>query len=190
MKKELTILALAFAFLPGCSQTTLRSEWKDPGYTGPGVRSVVVLCLPSDTKEKECEDEFVRQLQKAGISAAPGYSTTAEASVSKESALAKAREMGISRVLVSRFLQYRSQLDVYPENNSMMLMPDYDMWSTHRFVENQYQVFGTVLYDSLNGKTIWSAVSDTVLQSSEKKSVESYVRAMIKKLERQQLLSP
>jgi hypothetical protein len=185
----LLVAMLSAGVLSGCSQTTVNTEWRDPGYVGPGVRSLVVLCLPADSKEKECEDEFVRQLQEAGISATPGHSTTAAAFSSKKGSMEMAREMGVSMVLVSRFLERRSQLDVYPvQNRSMLLMPDYDMWSDYRLVENQYQVYGTVLYDVSNGKAIWSAESDTFVHTKDKKTLESYVKAMIKKMKKQGLL--
>ena len=103
-------LAVGLAFLFGCSQTALKTEWKDPGYTGPVVSSVVVLCLPADSKEKECEDEFVRQLKRTGIDAVPGRGAAA-ASASEESSLAKAREMGVGMVLVSRFMQKKREVD-------------------------------------------------------------------------------
>ena len=88
-------------------------------------------------------------------------------------------------------LTFRSQLDIYPrENTSMLLMPELNIWSSNRYVENEYQVFGTVLYDAVSGKAIWSAVSDTLISRSDKKALESYVRTMLKKMEGQGLISP
>lgn len=72
----------------------------------------------------------------------------------------------------------------------MLLMPELNIWSSNRYVENEYQVFGTVLYDAVSGKAIWSAVSDTLISRSDKKALESYVRTMLKKMEGQGLISP
>jgi len=188
MEKMLAVLAVAAGLLTGCSQTTVQTEWKDPGYTGPAVRSVAVLCLPVDSKEKECEDGFVRQFERESISATPAYRMDME-KAKKDSVMAKARKMGIHRVLVSRFLRNKSELDVYHREPSMILMPDYDMWSDYDFVENQYQVFGTMLYDVDTGKAIWSALSDTYVHSTEEKSMESYTKAMVKKMEKKGLLA-
>ena len=181
-------------FFSGCSQTTLKSEWKDPGYTGPGVHSVMVLCLPADSKEKECEDEFVRQLKEPGGIAAIPWQDTPAAPVSKESAMAKAREMGVSTVLVSRFIERKSELDISPSEadslDNMILMPDPNLWSDYpEYVENQYQVYGTALYNAADGKAIWSAVSDTYERKSGEKTLVSYVKAMIKKMKHRGLLS-
>lgn len=188
--KSLVLLAAAVlaALTLGCSATTVQTEWKDPGYHGPALSSLVVACLPADSKERECEDAFTRQLGEKGISATPAYRASA-APLGRDALLAKARELGIKRVLVSRFVENKSQLDVYHRQTSMILMPDYDMWNDYQFVENQYLVFGTMLYDAETGKTIWSAVSDTYVRSSEKKSMDSYVEKMIKKMEKQGLLA-
>jgi hypothetical protein len=179
---------LMLGLLSGCNPTTVQNEWKDPAYQGPGVRALVVLCLPADSKETQCEDEFVRQLREAGVAATPGYSVAA-LGAGKEQVLAKARDLGIERVLVSRFLENKTQLDAYHRQTSMILMPDYDMWNNYQFVENQYLVFGTMLYDAESGKTIWSAISDTFVKTSEQKSLTSYVKKMVKKMEKQKLLA-
>jgi hypothetical protein len=188
MKERVLACVLMLGMLSGCNPTTVQTEWKDPAYQGPGVRALVVLCLPADSKEKECEDEFVRQLGEEGVAATPGYRVAA-LGAGKEQVLAKTRELGITRVLVSRFMENKTQLDAYHRQTSMILMPDYDMWNNYQFVENQYLVFGTVLYDADSGKAIWSAVSDTFVKSSEHKSLKSYVQKMIKKMERQKLLA-
>ncbi|GFO68754.1 hypothetical protein GMLC_23330 [Geomonas limicola] len=189
MKPSVLLVCVAVAALSfGCSATTVQTEWKDPGYHGPAASALLVACLPADSKERECEDEFVRQLSPKGIRATPAYRASA-APLGREALMAKARELGVKRVLVSRFVENKSQLDVYHRQTSMILMPDYDMWNDYQFVENQYLVFGTMLYDAETGKTIWSAVSDTYLRSSEQKSMDSYVEKMVKKLEKQGLLA-
>ena len=72
----------------------------------------------------------------------------------------------------------------------MILAPDSDIWTDYpRYVENVYQVFATVLYDAANGKAIWSAESETAVDGSEKKSRESYVKAMIKRMENKGLIA-
>lgn len=188
MRKIGWLLALVAGMLSGCSATTVQTEWKDPGYKGPAVSSLMVVCLPADSKERECEDQFVRQLTAEGIHATAAYSTSSMP-VRREAVMEKARELGLTRVLASRFVKNKSQLDVYHRQTSMILMPDYDMWNDYQFVENQYLVFGTMLFDAQTGKTIWSAVSDTYVRSNERKGMDSYVKAMIKKMEKQGLLS-
>ncbi|MBJ6724700.1 hypothetical protein [Geomesophilobacter sediminis] len=182
------VAAVVALLAAGCSQTTVKTEWKDPAYAGPAVRSVVVLCLPPDSREKQCEDEFITQLKEKGIAATSGHSSIASAS-SRDNALARARQLGVERLLVSRFLQRKSQLDIYPREDSMLMMPDEELWGGYDYVENRYQVFATVLYDVTRGKPIWTAESDTFERPSEKKTLRSYVKAMVKKMQQRGLLA-
>lgn len=173
----------------GCAQTTVQNEWRDPGFPGARVDSVIVLALPPDAEGKLCMDEFVRQLEKRKVSAVAAYSTAAAAAASKEEFLVKAREAGYRMALVSRFLDSRSELEIYPRSTpSMILAPGWDVWPTHEYRENEFLIFSTTLYDTTEKKAIWSAVSDTYVKRSDLKTVESYVKAILKKMERQGLI--
>jgi len=188
MKKFLLMFAIAM-LLAGCAQTKVKDEWKDPGYSGGKVRSVIVLALPPDLEGKQAMDEFASQLAERGISAVPGYQTTAASAASKEEFMVKARELGYQMVLISRFLDKRSELGIYQRgSSSMLLMPDLYMWPSYEYVENEFMVFGTALYDAASGKAVWSAVSDTFVKGSDKKNLKSYVKTMLKKMERQGLV--
>lgn len=189
LKVAMLVLALVL-LVAGCSRTTVKEEWKDPGYSGRGTGSVVVLVLPPDLEGNRAADEFVAQLGRRGVSAVPGYQAMPGSAASKEAVLARARELGFQSVLVSSFLDRRSELGIYPRQSpSMIMMPDFDLWPSYELVENQYLVFATVLYDAASGKAIWSALSDTFARGSSKKDVRSYVKAVLKKMERQGLLA-
>jgi len=183
------MIAVVLLWVLGCSQTSVKTEWKDPGYQGSGVRALIVLCLPVDSKEKMCEDEFVRQLTEAGISATPGYSTSS-AQMTRDAALQKAREKGVNRVLVSRFVATRQRWEpVWPESTNIHGTPDWGTYYDYQLeMTGYYRVFSTILYDAETDKAIWSADSDTFVESTEQAVMESYAKAMIKKLEHQGLL--
>ena len=149
----------------------------------------MVLVLPPDVEGNRSADQFVAQLKERGISAAPGYKAMPASAASKEGVMAKARDLGFEMVLVSSFLDRKRELAIYPRGStSMILMPDYDMWPTYEYRENEYVVFATVLYDAATGKPVWSAVSDTFVKGSDKKVSKSYVKAVLKKMERQGLI--
>jgi len=191
MKTVMPLLAVVALFVAGCASTTVNDEWRAPGYSGRVIRSVVVVGLPvGSVIGNQCSDEIAGQLGKRGISATPGY-TSMPAAPSMEGATAKARESGRDAVLVCRFVERKSQLDVYPrEDQSMMLRRDMEIWPTNEYVEHNYDVFQTILYDAATGKAIWSAMSDTYASRSEKKVLESYVKTMLKQMERQGLIAP
>lgn len=188
MKKFLLMFAIAM-LLAGCAQTKVKTEWKDPGYSGGKLRSVIVLALPPDLEGKQAMDIFASQLAERGVSAVPGYQTTAASAASKEEFMAKARELGYQMVLISRFLDKRSEYALYQRgSSSMLLMPDLYMWPSYEYVENEFLVFATALYDAASGKAVWSAVSDTFVKGSDKKNYQSYVKTVLKKMERQGLV--
>lgn len=186
---RMMILVAVVLICGGCTQTTVQNEWRDPGFQGARVESVIVLALPPDADGKVCMDEFVKQLEKRKVSAVPVYRTAAAATATKEEFLAKARELGYRMALVSRFLDTRSELGIYPRSTpSMILAPGWDVWPTTEYVENDYLIFSTTLYDTAQKKAIWSAVSDTYVKRSDRKTVESYVKAILKKMEKQGLV--
>ena len=188
MMKVAMMLVLAL-LLAGCSRTSVKEEWKDPGYRGPGVRSVVVLVLPPDIEGNRTADEFVAQLGERGISAVAGYKAMPASAATREAVMEKARELGYEMVLVSSFLDRRRELDIYPRQGpSLIMMPGFDIWPSHELVENEYLVFATNLYQVASGKPIWSAVSDTFARGSTQKDLRSYVKAVLRKMERQGLL--
>ena len=188
MGRALVIVLLVVGLLSGCSHTSVRDEWMNPSYQGPPVHSVLVLCLPADSKEKECEDDFVTKFAKRGIAATPGYSTAA-LSASRASAMAKAREMGVPRLLVSRFVKQQTVIEAYPIDSADLMWPEYDMWMDYEYVQSDYLVFATILYDTATGKTIWAAESETLERPSERKNMMSYVKAMVWKMEHQRLVA-
>lgn len=187
MQKVFSLIVLT-VLVTGCASTTIDRQWRDPGYRGPGARSAIVVGLPAESPAGlGCTDEFVKQLRERQIQAVPGYGTAAV--LSKERGIEKARELGVDVLLVCRFLERRTQLDIYPRDTETLLLgPNVELWSPVEYVENPYDVFGTAVYDAATGKAIWSAESDTYAGTSQKKIIPSYVKAMVRKLEEEGLL--
>lgn len=183
MAKVFRAMMVVALLLTGCVSTQVQEEWMDPAYRGRGAQSLIVLGLPAGSETgSACMDEFTRQLSERGVSATAGYGT-APAAASKEGAMARARETGADSVLVCRFLRKETQLDIYPVENESMLLGDIDMWGPNEYVQNEYQVFGTVLYDAVTGKALWSAVSDTSASGSQRKMMKSYVGTMLRQMQ-------
>lgn len=189
--KTLLIPVLLLICMAGCATTTVTNEWKDPDYSGTALQSVIVLGLPAGLEiGRLSTDEFVKQLKDRGMYAVSGYSAPFAAVLSQRTVLAKARELDIKMVLVSRFLDNKTEMSFNNVDKSgVMLMPGFDIWADDQYyVLNDFQVFRTILYDAASGKAIWSAVSDTFVNGSEKRILKSYVKAMLKKMEGHGLL--
>jgi hypothetical protein len=191
MQKMVSSLLLVLA-LGGCASTEVQQEWRDPGYRGGGAGSVLVVGLPAGSPTGlGCMNEFVKQLNEQGIPATPGYDSSTGATATRETTMAKAQEVRADKLLVCRFLNKETQLDIYPREGGSMLLRhrDIDIWGPNEYVQNEYQVFSTILYHADTGKPIWSAVSDTSSLRSEEKVYRSYVDAVIKQLQHQGLIN-
>ncbi|UFS72232.1 hypothetical protein LPW11_08565 [Geomonas sp. RF6] len=183
------LLAVIAIMIAGCSSTTVNHAWKDPGYKGQGIGSVMVVGLPMNSPVgHQCTDDFVAELEKRGIRATRGYSELPE-QASQEAALAKTKDLGHEGLLVCRFMERKSEVDLYPSGgHSFFFGPMY--WQPYDYVENKYDVFGTLLYQTSTGKPIWSADSDTLAGQSGQKTVQSYVKKMMKKMEEERVIQP
>jgi hypothetical protein len=189
MARKILILAMVAALMAGCSMTTVHGEWNEPGGRGQSFNSFLVVGLPDNSAiGNECADEFVKQLTQRGVAATAGYRVL-PLRPPREAVMAKARELGRYAVLVSNFREQRTQLDVYPsQDQSMLLWPDLYTRSPDQVVANKYDVFATSLYDSTTGQAVWSALSDTLAGESERTVLKSYVKAILKKMEKEGLL--
>src|SRR5450432_3739200 len=97
-------LAVALAFLAGCSQNQLVRSWQAPNMPAPRFTSVLVLAAVSDEfAGRIYEDAFVKYAQADGINATPGWSIMKEgAFVTKDQLEAAAVKSGAASVLISK----------------------------------------------------------------------------------------
>lgn len=188
MKAIVVISAIFAALLAGCASTTVQTEWRDASYAGTTPRSVMVLGVPLNSViGNDCTDEFTRQLSEHGIAAIAGYRSVSGPQPTGK-VIQKARELKQNGVLVCRFLQRERRLEVYPTGEPMMFGPELEMWPPYDYVENEYDIFRTTYYDTATGKPVWSAISDSYPGGAEKKVLHSYVKTMLKKMEKQGLI--
>ncbi|HYA02738.1 MAG TPA: hypothetical protein VEI04_06455, partial [Syntrophobacteria bacterium] len=63
-----TLLGLALIVMTSCGGTNLSYVWKDPGYGGGYLTSVMVVGVSEDLARRRLfEEVFVREFQKRGI---------------------------------------------------------------------------------------------------------------------------
>lgn len=70
------MLLLVVAAGGGCAASSgLVNMWRDPAYTDPPMRSILVVAVRRDpVRRRILEDGFVHELGKRGVDAAPSYS--------------------------------------------------------------------------------------------------------------------
>ena len=111
-----TLFAIAFLSLAACSTTQVKDSWKDPAFSGPPVKKVMVIGVSkSDANRRIFEDGFSRALQAASVSAVPAYPELPESGAIPGDRLAAAvKQTGSDAVLVTRVLRVTRKVDVSP----------------------------------------------------------------------------
>ena len=104
-----TVIAIALAWLGACASTQLKDTWKDPAFTGPPMKQVLVIgASKSEVNRRVFEDAFAGALKGAGTAAVPSYPTLPEAgAVSNERVGEAVKSSGADAVLVTRVLRVR-----------------------------------------------------------------------------------
>jgi hypothetical protein len=110
------IPAIAVFLLAACSTTQVKDSWKDPAFTGPPVKKVMVIGVSkSDANRRIFEDGFSRAMQAAGVNAVPAYPSLPESgAISNERIMAAVRQAGVDAVLVTQVLRVKRNVDVMP----------------------------------------------------------------------------
>jgi hypothetical protein len=110
------ISAIAILFLAACSTTQVKDSWKDPAFSGPPVKKVMVIGVSkSDANRRIFEDGFSKALQAAGVVAVPAYPALPESGAIPGDRISMAiKQTGADAVLVTQVLRVKRNVDVTP----------------------------------------------------------------------------
>ena len=110
------LLSLALLLLAACASTQLKDTWKDPAFTGPPMRKLLVIgAFESDLNRRVFEDAFVGALAAAKTGAVASYPTLPErGAIANERVQAAVRSAGADSVLVTRLMRVRRDVSVTP----------------------------------------------------------------------------
>lgn len=110
------VFALVWAALAGCASTRLADAWRDAGYTGPGVRKVVVFAQARDATDRRLfEDAFAIRFIEKGIDAVPSYRLLPDGEQLDEAALrAAVRDSGADGLVLTQIVGVEERLDWTP----------------------------------------------------------------------------
>jgi len=101
------VVGLALMLLGSCASTSMVSSKKNPAYTGPELKRLMVIGASADSRVRRAfEDEFVAKLKTAGVAAQPSYPVIPEISPVDRAQLRKAVEAaGVTGVLAARLVK-------------------------------------------------------------------------------------
>jgi hypothetical protein len=185
--------------LSGCSTAAppVVSEWRNPAYASGGFKRVMVGGPSGNaTVRRSFEDEFVVQLRAAGVDALPSYRYLPEEQAIDEDKLKQAAEKaGVDAVLFPRSLHTEQKTKIGPSfpfsfgvfgsNVGASWSGPAGSASVTRYKEYTSE---TVLYDIGKNDLVWSATIKTTEPENLQTAIKSYVEAVMKGLEGQNLL--
>lgn len=188
-----TISILLLVIMTSCATTTLKSVWRDSAYRGGPLENVLIIGVDANPTVKELlEDEFAGQLKAAGTAAVPSHTILSEDEVlDKGTILTKMKERGIDSVLVVSVADVKvtGTYESYPPYSSVGGFST-DYLACCQYVSTGRTLFiETKFFDAKFDKLIWSALSETIVESpSLKYSIESFVHAVAEDLRDKKLL--
>ena len=194
---------IAVLLAAGCAGgTKLVAQWKDDVYQARPAKVFVIGASDERGPRSLVEDEFVRQFKEHGTDAIASYKVfPAGPKPSKEEVLAKTRELGADAIMVIRFLK-KDMGDTHtpvrrysvPQGFATSWESYYGMGTTTevgiRDISYDYNVISMdlALYQTENGKPIWSALSQTTYQEGPLKQIKPLTTAVMKELANEKLI--
>lgn len=210
-----SVLGICLLWLSGCASTEITTNWRDQSYTGTIHKVLVLAVAKKDTTRKAFETAFVNDLQNWGVKAIPGFSVLPSADSSKEVIEAKARELKVDSILVTKLVDVKKEkqrvtditrdggLHDYPypyydQRFPYRYYPYYDHWyhdysssfTTVRSYDVEYKTLEleTNLYAISSGHLIWTAISRTTTADPLQTKVADIVQVLMRNLAKQGLL--
>lgn len=106
------------ATLAGCATTRLTASWKDPAFSGPPAKKLLVIgAFKSDLNRRVFEDAFASALNSAGSGGVASYPTLPESgAIPNERVQQGVERTGTDAVLVTRVMRVRQDVSVTPSH--------------------------------------------------------------------------
>jgi hypothetical protein len=181
----------AALLLAACSTTSVKDTWRDPAFSGPPARQVLVVgVLKGDANRRVFEDSFSRALGAAGSRGIASYPiiTDSTAGISEARLVAAMKQANADAVLVTRVLRVRRDVSVTPGfghagfygrgyggwYGGMMSAPDIDVYDV--------LTVESTLWNRNADKPIWSGTSEVTEPGSVAKATEDLSKALIARM--------
>jgi hypothetical protein len=186
--------------LSACSTATpIVSEWRNPAYaSGPFKRIMVGGPSRETSVRRNFEDEFVFQLRAAGIDALASYRYIPEdEGIDENNLKPAARKARADAVLFARSVKMEQRTNygpTFPYLSFGIFGSNVGAsWSglsgapgAYRYIEYTSE---TTLYDVAKNEVVWTGTIKTTEPENEQTAIKSYVEAVMKALDAQNLLA-
>jgi hypothetical protein len=182
------LISVVLAALMACATTQLKASWKDPAFTGPPLKKLLVIgAFKSDLNRRLFEDAFVGALSGAVAS----YPTLPESgAISNERVQQGVERTGADAVLVTRLMRVRRDVHVTPSH----MAPGFYGTGFRGWYGGAYAVspadvsvydvltIESTLWNMRTDKPVWSGSSEVTAPSNMAESSKELAAVLIAKM--------
>jgi hypothetical protein len=186
------LMAIVLAWLGACATTQLKDSWKDPAFTGPPLKHLLVIgAFKGEVNRRIFEDAFVSAFKADGTAAEPSYQTLPEGgAIPNERVQAAVRSTGADAVLVTRLLRVRRDVNVMPS----YVAPGFYGAGFRGWYGGAYAMapadvtvydvltIESTLWNMRTDKPVWSGTSEMTAPSSVAKASNELAAVLIAKM--------
>ena len=175
---QFAMFSMLFLFI-ACTSTKFPTLWKDETYQGPPTKIMVINAFPFPVTRRLFEDEFVKALKDYKVDAVVSYTIMPDPIVpDKGTIMAQAKKVGADTVLINK------PFKVAQEETIDTGGPRYTDSADDLYINAQ-----TDVYDIKSNRLV---LSDTTVMwirydTPYATIINSYVKALVKKLSKQGL---
>jgi hypothetical protein len=195
------LILISLLLMIACAPTKFASVWKNDSYTGGLLKSVLVVGVSANLKNRVMfEDVFTEKFKEKGIAAVPSYTVilTFEG-LSKDAVLNEAEKLGINTILVTQLLGVKEKyvhyepLDYDPYRGRTAFQrhfsgPDQYAHSSVTYTKMENVRLQTNLYQRETQELIWNSVTETLRPESVKEVIDSLSSVIMKNLRTNKLV--
>jgi len=166
--------------IAGCVNTTLKTDWRDPGFQGT-FKKVFVICLAKEQIVRDTlEDDIAAQFSAKGVTALPSYNYfPSMRGVNRQTVIGKVRELKADGIFLVRPVGQGSRT---------VSFEDGDQFDTYQSNTIDIYRVETTLYETSKGKMVWQALSDTMAAGSWLETLKEFAKIMVAKLSERGLI--
>lgn len=192
---------LVILVIISCATTDISSTWKNLSYQGQ-INKIMIIGLFSDPDQRRlCEDEFVKRFKNYGTDAIASYTLLPDQKQWPAGLIQETMKgAGADSVLIANLVDkktvagYMPGTADYPSPNYGTFYDSYRRaYSgafTSGYVSNeQHAVVQTNIYDAQTEKLIWSARTDTEVNTGDRNFIKSFADTVANRMASQRLLA-
>jgi outer membrane lipoprotein SlyB len=193
---------LLLVSLAGCASTTLTGSWADPKYTSGEFKKIMVVGVAKREAVRNIfEDAFVTRLREHSSDGIQSRTLgLGDGQIDKETLAAKLTELGCDGVLVTRFIDQKTEQTYYPPSGyavpsayyggyygyysgayAMAYSPGYTVESTTVSLE-------TTLYDVRTGELVWTGLTDTIVSDDVTSQANELINILVREMQAKKLI--